>query len=157
MIGLPCRACAFCSASVRMGELSVRIVVPMDMKNLDTIISDHGSLPTLFLMSRLPKRRCRTQHVLTQCPQHAVGPWAVSYNVRCAEDEADYQTHSCMYVSVHIKLLTIVSRTASQHCSHPSYSQLAFNPFVTPSLSYLCQMSMDRSCHHRRQQVREAS
>ena len=34
MIGRPCRACAFRKASVRIGELSVRIVVPMDMKNL---------------------------------------------------------------------------------------------------------------------------
>ena len=34
MMGLPCRACAFRKASVRIGELSVRIVMPMDMKNL---------------------------------------------------------------------------------------------------------------------------
>ena len=37
-IGLPCRACAVLNASVRIGELSVRIVMPMDMKKL------HGSI-----------------------------------------------------------------------------------------------------------------
>jgi len=34
IIGLPFRACARLKASVMMGELSVRMVVPMDMKNL---------------------------------------------------------------------------------------------------------------------------
>jgi hypothetical protein len=34
MIGGPWLACAFAKAAVMMGELSVRIVVPMDMKNL---------------------------------------------------------------------------------------------------------------------------
>ena len=32
--GLPFRACALLNASVMIGELSVRIVVPIDMKNL---------------------------------------------------------------------------------------------------------------------------
>jgi hypothetical protein len=34
IMGLPFLACARRKASVMMGELSVRIVVPMDMKNL---------------------------------------------------------------------------------------------------------------------------
>ena len=35
-IGLPSRACAALNASVRIGELSVRIVMPMDMKKLES-------------------------------------------------------------------------------------------------------------------------
>jgi len=34
IMGLPFRACAFLNNSVIMGELSVRIVEPIDMKNL---------------------------------------------------------------------------------------------------------------------------
>lgn len=36
-MGRPCRAWAFWKASVRIGELSVRMVVPMPMKNLFNI------------------------------------------------------------------------------------------------------------------------
>lgn len=37
IIGRPFRACALLNASVIIGELSVRIVVPMDMKKLVTL------------------------------------------------------------------------------------------------------------------------
>lgn len=37
IIGLPFRACDFLKASVTIGELSVRMVVPIDMKKLHAI------------------------------------------------------------------------------------------------------------------------
>ena len=37
IIGLPFRACTFLNASVMIGELSVRMVVPIDMKKLENV------------------------------------------------------------------------------------------------------------------------
>ena len=54
--GLPCRACAFRKASVIMGELSVRIIVPMDIKHLEVHVSDIYRLLWLCVHTqRLPQ------------------------------------------------------------------------------------------------------
>ena len=42
IIGLPFRACDFLKASVTIGELSVRMVVPIDMKKLRTVSTGAG-------------------------------------------------------------------------------------------------------------------
>jgi len=78
-----------------IGELSVRMVVPIDMKNLHRSQYQHRSTCLLVSCAILPERRRRAQHVLSQSPHHAVWAGSVSYNVRCAEDEADDQTDRC--------------------------------------------------------------
>ena len=58
MKGRPARA----YAAVVMGELSVLIVVPIDMKNLVVLVYVE---PSHVSMNIVPKRRGRTKHVLT--------------------------------------------------------------------------------------------
>ena len=93
IIGLPFRACAFLNASVMMGELSVRMVVPIDMKKLGTV-SAHRPI-TAFHSDCIPKCGRRTKHVLTQRPHHAVRTRAVSDDIGRAEDESDDEPDSC--------------------------------------------------------------
>ena len=58
IIGLPFRACDFLKASVTIGELSVRMVVPIDMKKLRTISTDAGVYISRGFNSCIPERRC---------------------------------------------------------------------------------------------------
>lgn len=58
IIGLPNRACDFLKASVTIGELSVRMVVPIDMKKLRTISTDAGVYISRGFNSCIPERRC---------------------------------------------------------------------------------------------------
>ena len=84
-----------------MGELSVRIVVPMDMKKLSHISSLPLLHPEIFVASSSPECGRRSQHVLAQRPHHAVGAGAVSNDICCAEDEADDEADGC-HCSVHV-------------------------------------------------------
>jgi hypothetical protein len=93
IIGGPWLAWARAKAAVMMGELSVRIVVPMDMKNLRKMLAQ---LRKLFdrLSSRIPKGGSRANHVLAQSPHHAVRARAEADDVGRAEDEANDQADS---------------------------------------------------------------
>ena len=58
IIGLPYRACDFLKASVTIGELSVRMVVPIDMKKLRTVSTDAEVYKSWGIKSCIPERRC---------------------------------------------------------------------------------------------------
>ena len=83
------------NASVRIGELSVRMVVPMDMKKLGTSVS-HCLFTLLGSCGRcaIPKCCRRAHHVLTQSAEHTIWSRTESDDVGRAEDEADDETDS---------------------------------------------------------------
>jgi hypothetical protein len=64
-------------ACATMGELSVRMVVPMAMKKLWRPVSADGAI----VGSNIPKCGCRTCHVLSKGSQHAVWPGSESNDV----------------------------------------------------------------------------
>ena len=79
-------------ASVMRGELSVRMVVPMDMKKLVVSVPSHRYLHYSF--DFLPKGCCGTEHVLSECSHHSLRSWSESDDVGRAEDEADDESDS---------------------------------------------------------------
>ena len=88
--GGPWLAWARAKAAVMMGELSVRMVVPMDMKNLRKVSARLRKFLDIF-SSCIPERGSRANHVLAQSPHHAVRARAETDDVGCAEDESNDQ------------------------------------------------------------------
>jgi hypothetical protein len=117
MIGRPPFACAFANASTSIGELSVRMVVPMDMKKLHppSALQQDKQIHHSYV----PKCRRRSHHVLSQRSHHSIWSRSVSYDVRCAEDEPDNQSNSCDILSSRpVLLFQSLGHTASHHAAH---------------------------------------
>jgi hypothetical protein len=74
-----------------MGEVpSVRMVLPMDMKNLASLSNEFMHVPSKS--GCVPESGGRTSHVLTQGSQHSIGTRTESDDVGCAKDETDDET-----------------------------------------------------------------
>ena len=78
------RPYVWAKASAAMGELSVRIALPIDMKNLGRSERAPREGPDTH-----PNVAAEAQHVLPKRPHQPVGPGAVPHDVDAAEDEAD--------------------------------------------------------------------
>ena len=120
-IGCPC---VLANAAIAMGEASVLIAEPIDMKNLlEWSLSAWAAEPRLG--SDGPECGSRTQHILSQSAHHSSRPWTVADDVHTpyprravsesscfmaeggkpTKDEADDQPNSC-YSNVRRSFLT---------------------------------------------------
>ena len=140
-----------------MGELSVRIIVPMDMKQLQCVSQAH--LLTVFHAVVLPKRRGRPEHILTQRPQHAIGTWAEAYDVRCAEDESDDQADryvaSAEFLPISATHLHVLPPIIAPILAANRQSSVLW-PVDVVVMMHLCQRWKAQSCH-RHLKLRAAS
>jgi hypothetical protein len=99
-------------ASVAMGELSVRIVVPMAMKKLSQVVSDCACV----VVANAPTRMKRTMLVN---PEIVSGLLQMLGMVR-TEDEADDEANSCGAVKTCSRALPHASTTYIHPSCHPS-------------------------------------
>lgn len=73
---------ALANASIAIGELSVRITDPMDMKKLGKRLATSASECEKKGEDLVPKRGGRSHHILPQSSHHTIGASAKSHDVR---------------------------------------------------------------------------
>lgn len=127
IIGLPFRACDFLKASVTIGELSVRMVVPIDMKKLHAI-SKSTDVSQRYLRTAAYPNVAADPAIY--CPSVLSMPFGPGPNlmmfVAPKMKPIMMPTAAARQLFVHVALSGLhSSRTASHHSSHFSCGLLA--------------------------------